>query len=38
MENILLAVDGSKKAEEAAKKAGELAIALESKVTILTSG
>jgi len=36
MEKILLAVDGSEKAEKAAKKAAELAIALESKVTILT--
>jgi len=36
MEKILLAVDGSEKAEKAAENAGELAIALGSKVTILT--
>ena len=36
MEKILLAVDGSKKAEKAAEKAGELAVALATEVTILT--
>ena len=36
MEKILLAVDGSKKAEKAAEKAGELVVALEVEVTILT--
>ena len=36
MKKILLAVDGSKKAEKAAEKAGELVVALEAKVTILT--
>ena len=36
MEKILLAVDGSKKAEKAAEKAGELMVALEAEVTILT--
>ena len=36
MEKILLAVDGSEKSEKAAKKAGELGVALEAKVTIIT--
>ena len=36
MKKILLAVDGSKKAEKAAEKAGELVVALEAEVTILT--
>ena len=36
MEKILLAVDDSKKAENAAEKAGEIAAALEAEVTILT--
>ncbi|MFW6310781.1 MAG: universal stress protein [Nanoarchaeota archaeon] len=36
MEKILLAVDGSKKSKKAAKKAGELAVAMDAEVTILT--
>ena len=36
MEKILLAVDGSSQSEKAAKKAGELVVALEAEVTILT--
>jgi len=36
MEKILLAVDNSKQSEKATKKAGELAVALESEITILT--
>ncbi|MFW6281874.1 MAG: universal stress protein [bacterium] len=36
MEKILLAVDGSENSVKAAKKAGELAVALEATVTILT--
>ena len=36
MEKILLAVDDSSQSEKAAEKAGELAVALEAEVTILT--
>jgi len=36
MEKILLAVDDSSQSEKAAEKAGELVVALEAEVTILT--
>jgi len=36
MEKILLAVDDSSQSEKATKKAGELSVALEAEVTILT--